>query len=261
MKLFAMLMLRFEIVMLLYSLFQSVTLVTLHEVHKCEEWKKSCQEVINEISTAQVPISLDDLSGIRQIKTTFHNMSIAKEFEKEFNTFIFEVELELTKQATWTLGINHELGNKFNALWTSTEKKECYCDIDSFKKAWSSTNGNYEHLEPLIIDAKLSSLEKELHAKIVVFAQQPQPFFDWDGFFGFSTNFCFKWNDIKKNIEDLENLDEKNEVYRKKLDDLAKNALNETVPLKAIITQKLDKVSTNLRPKIGNERLMDVTEG
>uniref|UniRef100_A0A183BWM9 Uncharacterized protein n=1 Tax=Globodera pallida TaxID=36090 RepID=A0A183BWM9_GLOPA len=145
MKLFTMLMLRFEI------------------------------EVINEISTAQVPISLDDLSGIRQIKKTFDNMSIAKEFEKEFNTFIFEVELELTKQNKWALGINNELGNKFNALWTSTEQKE------------------------------------------------------------------FKWKDIKKNIGELENLDEKN-IYRKKLDDLAKNALNETVPLKAIITQKLDKV-------------------
>uniref|UniRef100_A0A914HMC0 Uncharacterized protein n=1 Tax=Globodera rostochiensis TaxID=31243 RepID=A0A914HMC0_GLORO len=252
MKLFAMFMLRFELVMLLYSLLQNVTLATQQQLNEWEEWKKTSVSLVKAISEAQVPISLGDQRGIAQIKETFGAMdlklselskgSIAKEFEKEFNTFIFEVELELTNQAKGVLGFNHEYGNKFHDHWKTSaeEKKVCYCDIDSFKNAWASTNGNFEHLEALIIDAKLRILETELHAKIADFAQQPP--FDWDGFFAFSKNFNLKWIEIKKNIIALNRLDQKKDEYNKKLDVLAETAMEETAPLKAIITQKLDKL-------------------
>uniref|UniRef100_A0A183CB33 Secreted protein n=1 Tax=Globodera pallida TaxID=36090 RepID=A0A183CB33_GLOPA len=83
MKVFAMLMLRCTLIMLLFSFLQNETLATLDEWKKWEKWKTSSDSLVEAISKAQVPISLDELSGIRT----------------EFNTFIFEVELELIKKS------------------------------------------------------------------------------------------------------------------------------------------------------------------
>uniref|UniRef100_A0A914HMC7 Uncharacterized protein n=1 Tax=Globodera rostochiensis TaxID=31243 RepID=A0A914HMC7_GLORO len=170
--------------------------------------------------------------------------SIAKEIEKEFMTFIIEVELELIiKKVKWTSNYSRIV----------LEKKLAYCDSTSFINAWSWTHRIektnppqnqkefVEEIEKLIVDTKLNILKNELHAKIAVFAQQPH--IDGDGFMEFSYNFKNEWDKIKQKIDQLTRNDvEKKTYFRGELDFLAKSAMLETVQLKAIITKKLDKL-------------------
>uniref|UniRef100_A0A183CGH8 DUF1959 domain-containing protein n=1 Tax=Globodera pallida TaxID=36090 RepID=A0A183CGH8_GLOPA len=115
--------------------------------------------------------------------------------KKEFNTFIFEVELELIKKA-------------------------------------------------IILNAKLNILKKELAAKIAVFAHQPH--IDGDGFVEFSRNFKLEWNQIKQQMYQVNNRDIASTMRlnndRKELNDLAEKAMEETDPLKSIMTEKLDQL-------------------
>uniref|UniRef100_A0A183BI53 Uncharacterized protein n=1 Tax=Globodera pallida TaxID=36090 RepID=A0A183BI53_GLOPA len=132
MKLFAMLMLRCALVMLLSSFLQNGTLAVLDEWNKLREWATPCQEVIKEMpleinqkldllleKVNEFPIGgMEELSKRRlqkPLKIAIGNYkkledehkkgehsaerhSIVKGIYKEFNTFFFEVELELIKQ-------------------------------------------------------------------------------------------------------------------------------------------------------------------
>uniref|UniRef100_A0A183BTQ5 Transmembrane protein n=1 Tax=Globodera pallida TaxID=36090 RepID=A0A183BTQ5_GLOPA len=138
--------------------------------------------------------------------------------KKEFNTFIFEVELELIKKNLWALA----------------QQIESYCIPQPFNRAafWLSgivgppcqpgTPEFVEYLGILILDAKLNILKKELRAKIAVFAQQQL------------------------------HIDDDKDTFRKKLDDLAEIAMKKTAPLKAIITEKLDELIASIGINIAN---------
>uniref|UniRef100_A0A183CHJ1 Uncharacterized protein n=1 Tax=Globodera pallida TaxID=36090 RepID=A0A183CHJ1_GLOPA len=121
-------------------------------------------------------------SGLEENKNYLASLSskirsIAKGIEKEFITFISEVELELI--------------------------------IKKFK--WPSDS----RLVTIILNAKLGILENELSAKIVAFEEQePQ---DVDGFMEFSEYFKLEWNKIEQKTEQLKrNNAEKKEDYSKR---------------------------------------------
>uniref|UniRef100_A0A914HMD7 Uncharacterized protein n=1 Tax=Globodera rostochiensis TaxID=31243 RepID=A0A914HMD7_GLORO len=209
-------------------------------------------------------------SGLEKDKKYLENLlfkihSIAMGIDKEFNTFIFEVQLELIKKVKWTSESKTELAKKFSNLCELSQKIPSYCNPESFSRAfiWASgmSRPQYEpgtpefvdFVESLILNAKLNILKKELAAKIAVFAQQQQPFIDGDGFMAFSHNFKNEWNKIKQQMDQVNNNDIAStmRLYRKKLDDLAKTAMEETDPLKAIITEKLDQLITKCQNSSG----------
>uniref|UniRef100_A0A914HIZ7 Uncharacterized protein n=1 Tax=Globodera rostochiensis TaxID=31243 RepID=A0A914HIZ7_GLORO len=182
--------------------------------------------------------------------------SIANVIGKEFNTFISEVELELIiKKVKWTSDsrLMPKLHTKFSQLLKSTEDNLSYCNTFSFLNGqiWTTQiNKNppenekefVEDLEALILEAKLGILENELSAKIAVFEEQ-KPDIDGDGFMAFSDYFIDEWGIIKQKNGQLNRINAKNqEVYRKRLDDLAESAMEKTAPLKGIITKKLDEL-------------------
>ncbi|KAI3416521.1 hypothetical protein GPALN_006061 [Globodera pallida] len=187
--------------------------------------------------------------------------SIAKEFEKEFNTFIIEVELELIKKVKWTSDerLSLLLKMKTESLLNLSQQELSYYDPNSFENAalWAKstkTLSNKEEfdyqLETIIFDAKLRSLKNELFAKIAVFEEQ-QPHIDGDGFIEFSRNFKLEWNQIEQKSGQLKSVDQKvalatykKEEYSKKLDDLEESAMQKTAPLKVLIIQKLDELVT-----------------
>uniref|UniRef100_A0A914HLF4 Uncharacterized protein n=1 Tax=Globodera rostochiensis TaxID=31243 RepID=A0A914HLF4_GLORO len=179
-------------------------------------------------------------------------------YAKEMNTFLFEVGLELIKQVKWTSDdmIVLELKNKFMYLWELLRDDESYCDNNSSGWLWGQAEKEIppqnqkefvENIENFIVHTKLSILENELSAKIAGFEQQP--LIDGDGFIEFSHNFKREWNKIKQKSAQLKSFDHKialviKEKCSKKLDELAKNALNETAQLKGIIIQNLDELVT-----------------
>uniref|UniRef100_A0A914HLI3 Uncharacterized protein n=1 Tax=Globodera rostochiensis TaxID=31243 RepID=A0A914HLI3_GLORO len=281
MKLFAMLMLRFAFVMLSSSLLRNGTKATLDELDKLENWKKSCQEfavsieqqgliflhhpkyinkmimepltdLLNEVNKFPIegmekPLSrrlkkplqiaigncekiLNEVehSGQEDINKYLESLSskinsIAERIDKEFNTFIMEVELELIEKVNWTSGNNNELCKEFYYFWTSLQAEESY--------------------------SKLKILEKELSEKIAGFAQQPH--IDVDGFIEFSDEFINEWKQIEHKIDTANIADKKTEKnLRESLDELANRALKETIPLKKIITKKLDELRPGLLKNI-----------
>uniref|UniRef100_A0A914HJN1 Uncharacterized protein n=1 Tax=Globodera rostochiensis TaxID=31243 RepID=A0A914HJN1_GLORO len=143
--------------------------------------------------------------------------SIAKGIRTEFNTFIFEVQLELIKKAKWTSGNKKELANKFSNLYALAQQIESYCNPESFSRAflWVSGMGGppcqpgtpefVEYLGILILNAKLGILKRELHAKIAGFVEHQH--FDWNGFMEFSHNFKLEWNQIEQQIDQVNNRD------------------------------------------------------
>uniref|UniRef100_A0A914H009 Uncharacterized protein n=1 Tax=Globodera rostochiensis TaxID=31243 RepID=A0A914H009_GLORO len=180
-------------------------------------------------------------------------------YAKEMNTFLFEVGLELIKQYLLDLLRNDE----------------SYCDNNS--SAWLLAQAKnpsqnqkefVENIENFIVHTKLSILENELSAKIAEFEEQQQqkltplgeteqaPHIDGDGFMGFSDEFKVEWNKIEQKIVEtkIDNIKMDLQIntqkfadiktYRERLDDLAKNAMKETAPLKGIITKKLDELVT-----------------
>uniref|UniRef100_A0A914HIY7 Uncharacterized protein n=1 Tax=Globodera rostochiensis TaxID=31243 RepID=A0A914HIY7_GLORO len=180
--------------------------------------------------------------------------SIAKGIDKEFNTFFFEVELELIEKDKWTSGNKKEFENLFRDLFNFSENKVSFCDTDSFKNAWNwakrvektkpppNQKELDEQLLSLIFEAKLRILEKELSAKIAGFAEQ----IDVDGFIRFSDDFKADWKQfehkmINANIADKKIADTE-KTFRKRLKELADRALEETAPLKTIITEKLNEL-------------------
>ncbi|KAI3413169.1 hypothetical protein GPALN_010670 [Globodera pallida] len=186
----------------------------------------------------------------------FKIRSIAKGIRTEFNTFIFEVELELIKEVDWTSENKTELENKFSNLCELAEQKESYFKPDSFRDAFLwilgdqipnnyrlSTEEFVDFVETLTIHAKLIILERELSAKIAGFAQQPH--IDGDGFLAFSHKFKPEWNQIEQQIDQLKRLDYREKLcFRERLDNLAKRAMENTAQLTDLITLKLDQLVT-----------------
>ncbi|KAI3416517.1 hypothetical protein GPALN_006057 [Globodera pallida] len=249
--------------------------------------KEETKELLNrrletplEIAIANCDKVLDKVkaSGLKKNKKYLESLlskirSIAKGIGKEFNTFIFEVELELIKKVVWTSDerLPLLLDKKTESLLDLSKQQQevSYYDPNSFESAnlWAKstkTLSNKEEfdyqLETIILDAKLKSLENELSAKIAVFEEQ-QPHIDGDGFIEFSRNFKLEWNKIEQKSGQLKSVDQKvvlakKEEYSKKLDELAKNAMKKTAPLKGIITKKLDELVT----KCGNAKLAAMKE-
>uniref|UniRef100_A0A183BWM8 Uncharacterized protein n=1 Tax=Globodera pallida TaxID=36090 RepID=A0A183BWM8_GLOPA len=199
-------------------------------------------------------------SGLEENKNYLASLSskirsIAKGIEKEFITFISEVELELIiKKFKWPSDsrLVVKLRLIFDRLLELTEKNFSYCNTSSFlngqmwtgqieKNPLENQKEFDDQLETIILNAKLGILENELSAKIVAFEEQePQ---DVDGFMEFSEYFKLEWNKIEQKTEQLKrNNAEKKEDYSKRLDDLAEIAMKKTAPLKAIITKKLDQL-------------------
>uniref|UniRef100_A0A914HJ06 Uncharacterized protein n=1 Tax=Globodera rostochiensis TaxID=31243 RepID=A0A914HJ06_GLORO len=224
MKVFALIMLRCTLIMLWFSLVQNGTLATL------AKWETSFRSLVDGIFTAaETPL----------------DKFITKRIRTEFNTFMFELQLELIK-VNWTSGNKKELAVKLLNLAKSSTNS--YIDVACFVKEWQQIPGStakpgtpefVDFVESLILNAKLKILETELRAKIAGFVPQ-QPFIDGDAFIELSERFIDEWNEIQQNINKLTN---KN-TLRKKLNDLAEIAMNETAPLKSIMTKKLGQLIT-----------------
>uniref|UniRef100_A0A914HJ11 Uncharacterized protein n=1 Tax=Globodera rostochiensis TaxID=31243 RepID=A0A914HJ11_GLORO len=216
----------------------------------------NCEKILNEVKHSGREDNKKYLESLLS-KTS----SIANGIDKEFNTFSFEVVLELFTKSYRTLQKRVELANKFVDL--ANFPNNSYSDIGYFAKEWlkiSSGMGNNPCYEPgtpefvdfvesLILNAKLKILETEFKAKIAGFAQQ-QPLIDGDGFIAFSHYFKLEWNIIEQMIGQLTSNDNK-DTFRKRLDDLAEKAMDETAPLKAIIIEKLGQLMTKCQNSLG----------
>uniref|UniRef100_A0A914HK93 Uncharacterized protein n=1 Tax=Globodera rostochiensis TaxID=31243 RepID=A0A914HK93_GLORO len=204
--------------------------------------KLNCNKLLNEV----------EHSGLEDNKKYLENLlsktsSIANGIDKEFMTFIFEVQLELIKKVKWTSGNKKELEHTFSNLHELAKHKKSYCRPEY-------EPGTPEFVECLgirILNAKLGILKRELHAKIAGFVEQPH--IDGDGFMTFSHNFKNEWNKIKQQMDQVNNNDIAStmRLYRKELNDLAKTAMEKTDLLKAIITEKLDQLITKCQNSSG----------
>uniref|UniRef100_A0A914HJK7 Uncharacterized protein n=1 Tax=Globodera rostochiensis TaxID=31243 RepID=A0A914HJK7_GLORO len=277
MKMFALIMLRCTLIMLLCPLLQSGTLATLGK------WEKSCQFYVSIVSFSPGFISLDptyindmikkpltDLlndvkkfplegmdelldrrlkkplglaignckkilnelkqSGREDNKKYLESLvaktsSIANGIGKEFNTFIFEVELELFTN---------------DGAYFSKEYSLLSSGMGNNPRYEPGTPEFVDFVESLILNAKLKILETEFYSKIAGLAEQ-QPLNDGDGFLEFSKYFKVEWKLIEKMIGQLTSNNDK-DTFRKRLDNLGEKAMEETAPLKAIITKKLDEL-------------------
>uniref|UniRef100_A0A914HME1 Uncharacterized protein n=1 Tax=Globodera rostochiensis TaxID=31243 RepID=A0A914HME1_GLORO len=308
MKVFALIMLRCALVMLLSSLLQNGTLATLGEWEKsCQElkeWAALCQLYVIPISFSLGLITLDDLSNIpninhsldvllsevnnfrlegmdelkdrrlqKPLKMAISNCeklldevkqsglednkkyleslvsktsSIANGIGKEFNTFIFEVELELFTKFYRTLQNRGKLSNKLLDLAKFSTNSYRMGNNPRYEPG---TPEFVDFVESLILNAKLKILETEFYSKIAGLAEQ-QPLNDGDGFLEFSKYFKVEWKLIEKMIGQLTSNDDK-DTFRKRLDNLGEKAMEETAPLKAIITEKFDQLITKCQNSLG----------
>uniref|UniRef100_A0A914HJJ2 Uncharacterized protein n=1 Tax=Globodera rostochiensis TaxID=31243 RepID=A0A914HJJ2_GLORO len=132
--------------------------------------------------------------------------SIRKGIDKEFNTFIMEVELALI------------------------EKKDSFRRVVKWISEHESPRSENEvrDFQSLIFDAKLKILEKELSEKIAEFEEQ-KPNIDVDGFVEFSDEFINKWEQIEQKIDTANIADKKIE---KTLRERTKKASNEVMDVK-----------------------------
>uniref|UniRef100_A0A914HJ57 Uncharacterized protein n=1 Tax=Globodera rostochiensis TaxID=31243 RepID=A0A914HJ57_GLORO len=235
--------------MFLPSLIQNGTVAPLKEwetsCQKLEEWETSCQLHVKTVSNWDNNITLDHVGFIGAINGALNvflykvnkfpidgmDELLKQGIGEEFNTFIFEVKLELIKKVKWTSGNSNQCESSKNS----------YKGMGNNPRYEPGTPEFNEYLGTLILNAKLGILEKELSAKIAFFVEQPH--IDGDGFLAYSRNFKHEWNKNEKNIDQLKSFDDI-EHYRKRLTDLAQNAMNETAPIKGIITKKLDKLVT-----------------
>uniref|UniRef100_A0A914HKF0 Uncharacterized protein n=1 Tax=Globodera rostochiensis TaxID=31243 RepID=A0A914HKF0_GLORO len=169
--------------------------------------------------------------GLEKDKKYLENLlskirSIAKGLRTEFNTFIFEVQLELIKKfETWSRALLWILGNQFPQYRLGTEEL-------------------VDFVEALTIHAKLIILETELPTKIAVFAEQ-HPHIDGDGFLAFFHKFKPDWIQIEQRIDQLKRLDYIEKIhFPERLDYLAKSVIEKADHLTDLITLKLDQLVT-----------------
>uniref|UniRef100_A0A914HJI0 Secreted protein n=1 Tax=Globodera rostochiensis TaxID=31243 RepID=A0A914HJI0_GLORO len=147
MKLFAMLMLRCALVMILSSLLQNGTFATLGES------STSCQEEINEFFKAvgENPFDINQhLDFLKKVnKFPFEGMEMEKLLKRQLpkpvkivigNCKKLEKEhkkvVEHIMKHKWTSGNTKEIENLFQDLCKLSENKVQFCDTNSFTNAW-----------------------------------------------------------------------------------------------------------------------------